>query len=86
MAKPAQPQQANPHAESLLHYLTGYGRGRPAELQRLASVSDWQARARAELDRRANAMIETLDNDVLAAIAAGDVDVARLAEQAAAGG
>lgn len=74
----------NAQAEALFQYLTGYGRNRPTELQRLANVPDWKARAQAELDRRANALIEKLDNDVLAAISAGDVDVAQLASEVSA--
>ncbi len=65
---------------TLTNLLTGYGRGDPARLEQLATYPNWQARAAAEMERRAAAFLEGLDTDTVAAIAAGEVDLAEVAK------
>lgn len=67
--------------ENLFHYLSGYGRGRPENLEQVISYPNWQARARAEVERRMTEVVERLDAATLTAIAEGRIDIAQIAER-----
>ena len=67
--------------ESLFHFLTGYGRGRPEHLEQVIRYPHWQARARVELDRRMGEFAEQLDMETLIAIAEGHIDIVRIAKR-----
>ncbi len=64
--------------------LRGFGRGNEAALVALQNVDDWQRIARAELERRATAIVQALDDDTLRAIAAGEIDLPALCREVAA--
>lgn len=67
-------------SEHLTDYLTGYGRNNRQRLAEVAAYPDWQARAKAEIDRRMSRLIEALPDDLVAAIAAGEVELAEVAK------
>ncbi len=60
---------------SLQHYLTGYGRDGPEPLQDLLSFEQWRLMAQQELERRRRHFFECLDNEILKALASGDIDL-----------
>ena len=63
----------------LTDYLSGFVRNRPANRALLLHYQDWQRMAKQELDRRSCRLLELLPDDVLRAIAQGDIDMAKLA-------
>lgn len=67
--------------EHLTDYLTGYSRHDRQRLTEVANYPDWQTRAQAELDRRMSRLIEALPDDLVAAIATGDVDLADVVKE-----
>lgn len=67
--------------EGLFHYLSGYGKERPGELEQVIRYPHWQARARVELDRRMGELAEQLDIQTLIAIAEGQLDIAQIAKR-----
>lgn len=66
--------------QSLADYLGGYTRNNPEGLAHLVSYPNWQLMARLELDRRASALLSTLPEAELRAIAEGQVSLADLAQ------
>ena len=67
--------------ENLFHYLSGYGRGRPENLQQVIAYGAWQQRARAEVERRISELAERLDTEILVEIAEGRIDIAQVAQR-----
>lgn len=67
--------------ESIFHYLTGYGRGRPDLLAQIISYPRWQARAQVEVERRMTEIVERLDIETLTGIAEGRVDITQVAKR-----
>jgi hypothetical protein len=65
--------------------LGGYAKSNPDELSKLSERGDWQALARWEATRRAAKLLELFDDQTLAAIASGEIDLQALCQQAAAG-
>ncbi len=65
--------------QHLTDYLAGYGRSNRHNLAEVAGYADWQARAQGELERRMTRLMETLPDYLVAAIAAGEVDLADVA-------
>ncbi|SAI73143.1 Uncharacterised protein [Bordetella ansorpii] len=61
--------------QQLLDYLRGYARSHPANLHQLREYMRWPAMARAERDRRASRLLDVLPDDLLHAIAEGELDV-----------
>lgn len=61
--------------------LRGFGRGNEAVLDQLADVPDWPRLARAELERRATIIVQTLDEETLRAIANGSLEFSDLCRQ-----
>lgn len=61
--------------QRLAHYLAGYVRNRPENLEQVLHYPDWQRMARLELDRRATRLLELFSEDELRAIAQGDVSL-----------
>ena len=64
--------------------LRGFGRHNGAALQPLGAFTDWPRIARAELERRATNIVQTLDDETLRAIADGTVDFSALCHEVAA--
>jgi hypothetical protein len=62
-------------AEQLKDYFRGMKRVRAEQLPRLAQYDDWQRLALREIERRGTNIVEMLDDEMLAAIADGDLDV-----------
>jgi hypothetical protein len=75
---PHEKRRQTPIEQSLTDYLTGYLRNNPARRERLLEFSDWQRMARRELDRRSARFLEALPDDLIGAIAQGEVDLAGL--------
>lgn len=76
----AREDRAKTHAEqSLSDYLAGYLRHDPDRREELRDCSDWPCLARRELDRRSARFLAALPDDLLHAIAQGEVDPAGLA-------
>jgi len=65
--------------KNLTDYLSGFVRNSPANRTLLIHYPDWQRMAQQELDRRSSRLLERLPDDVLRAIAQGDIDLALLA-------
>jgi hypothetical protein len=61
-------------AERLDQTLCGFGRSQPARLRELSGLR-WRLAARLELLRRGTGLVEAMDEEVLRAIAAGQLDV-----------
>lgn len=66
--------------------LDGYSQANPADLTKLSERSDWSALAKWEQSRRAARLLEIFDDQSLAAIACGDIDLQTLCQEAAAKG
>jgi len=62
-------------AERLDQTLCGFGRSQPARLRDLTGLR-WRLAARLELLRRQTGLVQAMDDEVLRAIAAGQLDVA----------
>ena len=67
--------------ESLSNYLTGYGSGRPENLQQIIAYGDWRQRARNEVERRIGELAERLDTETLIEIAEGRIDITDVAQR-----
>jgi hypothetical protein len=65
--------------QSLSDYLKGYLRDDPGRRKELSDFPDWPRMARLELDRRSARLLKVLPDDLLHAIARGEVDLAGLA-------
>ena len=63
---------------SAVEILRGLGRSDEAALVKLAAVEDWQRIARSELERRATALIQMLDEGTVQAIADGRINLPEL--------
>jgi len=68
---------------AVMDTLRGYGRRNQTALERLADFPDWQRIAQAELERRATSIVQALDEQILRAIAAGELDFSQLCREAA---
>ncbi len=65
----------------LFHYLTGYGKGRPDALRSIIAYDNcWHDCARAEMMRRMQDILTLCDDEILAAIASGSLDIRRIAQ------
>lgn len=69
------------NASVLLDYMRGYAGSNPYNLELLQRDQQWEALARAELDRRYAAFIAALPDSVLEDIAAGALNITELAKQ-----
>lgn len=67
-------------ASSFEQYLRGYACQHPHNLGHVQHYTGWRQRAAAEMDTRAARFLAALDNDTLAAIASGEIDVQGVAE------
>lgn len=56
-------------------YMQGFARRNPDGLNHLASYPRWQQVAEQEMERRATRFLASLDDNDLAAIASGEVDI-----------
>lgn len=65
--------------------LGGYARANPAGMAKLGECSDWPALAKSEQTRRAARLLELFDDQTVAAIASGEIDLQALCHEAAAG-
>ena len=74
----------NQSEHAVMALLRGFGRGNEAVLDQLADVPDWPRLARAELERRATRIVQTLDEDTLSAVADGTIDFSDLCRRVAA--
>lgn len=64
------------HIEHLKDYLRGMKRGDNRKaLAQLTAISDWPNASQQELDRRASATLQILPDEILVAIANGEIDV-----------
>lgn len=59
----------------LKDYLGGMKRGNRSALAQLTALSDWREIAQREIERRANYFLTMLPDEVIQAIAKGDIDV-----------
>lgn len=66
------------HESSALEILRGLARSDGSALAKLAEVEDWRRIARAELERRATALIQMLDEGTVQAIADGRINLPEL--------
>jgi hypothetical protein len=65
-----------------MDYLTGLRRADPAAFNRIAAEPDaWRAQAEQLLSQRRMAVLEVLPDDLLTAIANGDVNVWKTAQE-----
>lgn len=65
--------------------LGGYAKANPADMAKLGECSDWPALAKWEQTRRAARLLELFDDQTVAAIASGEIDLQTLCQEAAAG-
>lgn len=72
-------------ASDISQVLGGFAKANPGDLAMLSERSDWQALAKWEATRRAAKLLELFDDQTLAAIASGEIDMATLCKEAAAG-
>ncbi|WP_394540159.1 hypothetical protein PRJ39_06235 [Lysobacter enzymogenes] len=64
------------HIEHLKDYLRGMKRGDNRKaLSQLTAISDWPNASQQELERRASATLQILPDEILVAIANGEIDV-----------
>jgi len=70
-----------PIIEAAKEVLLGYGRANEPALTALMNVQDWQRIARQELERRATAIVQSLDEETLEAIASGKIDMQSVCHQ-----
>ena len=70
--------------DALKDTLRGFGRRNEAALDRLAAFSDWQRIAVAELEHRATAIVQAIDDETLQAIATGKLDFSAVCRDVAA--
>lgn len=68
---------------AVMDMLRGFGRGNEAVLDQLAAFPDWPRIARAELERRATIIVQSLDNDTLRAVADGTINFGDLCRRVA---
>ena len=71
-------------ASDISEVLCGFAKANPADLAKLSERSDWQALAKWEATRRAAKLLELFDDQTVAAIASGDLDLQALCQQAVA--
>lgn len=69
------------HIDQLMDYASGFVQRSPQNLALLFLHQDWQAMARLELNRRAAAFIQLLPDEILHAIAAGELVIPDLAQK-----
>jgi catalase len=62
-------------AEQIKDYFRGMKRVQAEHLPRLAEYDDWSRLARREIEKRATRIVEMFDDELLAAIADGSLDV-----------
>lgn len=71
--------------EGIVEILGGYARANPADMAKLGECSDWPALAKWEQTRRAARLLELFDDQTVAAIASGEIDLQTMCQEAAAG-
>lgn len=71
--------------EEIAEVLGGYAKANLADLIALSERGDWQALAKWEQTRRAARLLELFDDQTVAAIASGEIDLQALCQEAAAG-
>ena len=59
----------------LKDYLGGMKRGNSTALEQLTALTDWSGIAQREIERRANLVLQMFPNEVIHAIAKGEIDV-----------
>ena len=64
--------------------LAGYAKANPTDLARLGEYNNWKELARWEETRRAAHLLKLFDDQALASIASGEIDLQALCLQAAA--
>jgi len=62
-------------AEQIKDYFRGMKRVHAEHLPRLAEFDDWSRLARREIEKRATRIVEMFDDELLAAVADGSLDV-----------
>lgn len=75
----------NTMKQEVSEVLGGYAKANPADLAKLRECSDWPALAKWEQTRRAARLLELFDDQIVAAIASGEIDLQALCQEAAAG-
>lgn len=65
--------------------MRSYAKANPADMAKLGECSDWPALAKWEQTRRAARLLELFDDQTVAAIASGEIDLQTLCQEAAAG-
>ena len=71
-------------ASDISDVLGGFAKANPADLAKLSERTDWQALAKWEATRRAAKLLELFDDQTVAAIARGELDLNAMCEEAAA--
>lgn len=71
-------------ASDISEVLGGFAKANTGDLAKLSERSDWQALAKWEATRRAAKLLELFDDQTLAAIASGEIDMAALCKEAVA--
>jgi len=71
-------------ASDISDALGGFAKANPADLAKLSERSDWQALAKWEATRRAAKLLELFDDQTVAAIACGEIDLNAMCKEAAA--
>jgi len=71
-------------ASDISEVLGGFAKTNPADLAKLSERSDWQALAKWEATRRAAKLLGLFDDQTVAAIASGEIDMHALCKEAAA--
>lgn len=72
-------------AEHIVDVLGGYMRASPDGFAKLSEITDWETLARWEEARRAAQLLAVFDDQTVAAIAAGAIDLQALCRKVAAG-
>lgn len=70
---------------ALKDYLNGMKKYNRAALTQLQSINNWNAAAQHELERRAYLVLNTFNDDVMVAIANGEVNVKQAIDEVLAG-
>ncbi|WP_363798433.1 hypothetical protein ABU614_01100 [Lysobacter firmicutimachus] len=65
----------NEKTEQLKDFLRGMKQAKRVELARLSAYADWHGAARRELERRAEQLLETLPDDILAGLVSGEIQM-----------
>ncbi|MBT2748241.1 MULTISPECIES: hypothetical protein [unclassified Lysobacter] len=75
----------NDQTAALKDYLNGMKKYNRAALTQLRTINNWHAAAQHELERRAYLVLNTFNDDVMLAIANGEVNVQQAIDEVLAG-